>query len=127
MPVDYILNTGAEMLGKKWKASVVWHLAKGPLRFSEIKIRIPRVSVKVLTEVLREMEKDFLIVRKQYPTIPVKVTYEIHPDAESIVKANYVCTIRIGEYIVANKTRLKVPEDMLLDIERILKDNPVSS
>lgn len=123
MPVDFILNTGAEILGKKWRAVVIWHLAKGPLRFSQLKAKMPKISVKVLSEVLKEMEKDHLITRTQYNTIPVKVEYRIHPGAEAIVQANYVCTIRIGEYIVNNRKLFEISDDMDLAIRKVLADN----
>jgi DNA-binding HxlR family transcriptional regulator len=120
MPVSYILNTGAELVGKKWRAVILWHLQKGPLRFSQLRQRIPGVSVKVLSEVLDEMETNELIIRKQYNTIPVKTTYEVHPDAHEFLYANYICTIKIGEYIVHNAERLQVPPDMLLKIQQLL-------
>lgn len=120
MPISYILNTGAELVGKKWRAVVLWHLQKGPVRFSQIKKNIPGISVKVLSEVLDEMEDNQLILRKQYNTIPVKTTYEIHPDAEDFLYANYICTIRIGQYILHNSVRLQVPPDILEEIKELL-------
>lgn len=127
MPVDYILNTGAEILGKKWRAVVFWYLAKGPLRFSELKRNMPKISVKVLSDVLRDMENDNLILRTQYNTIPVKVVYQVHPDAQAITEANYVCMVRIGQYIVANTERHPVSDEMLVNIKKVLADNPLPS
>ena len=114
--ISFILNTGAELVGKKWRAVVIWHLKGGPLRFSQIKKLIPEVSVKVLSEVLKEMEENMLLVRKQYNTIPVKVTYEIHPDASDFIEANVICTIKIGEYIIRNAKRLHVSKDLLEEL-----------
>ena len=122
MPIAYILNTGAELVGKKWRAVVLWYVRKGPVRFSYIKKNIPGISVKVLSEVLDEMEENQLIIRKQYNTIPVKTTYEIHPDAQDFIYANYVCTIKIGQYILHNAVRLNVPPDILAEIEELLKE-----
>lgn len=110
--ISYILNTGAELVGKKWRAVIIWYLKDGPLRFSQLKRNIPEVSVKVLSEVLKEMEDNELLIRKQYDGIPVKVTYEIHPDAHDFIEANVVCTIKIGEYIIKNAKRLEVPCDI---------------
>lgn len=120
MVISYILNKGAELVGKKWRAVVIWHLQDEPLRFSELKRKIPDVSVKVLSEVLQEMESNELLIRKQYPTIPVKVTYQIHPDALDFVEANIICTIRIGEYLVKNAHKMEVPVDMVLEINNFL-------
>lgn len=125
MPVDFILNTGAEILGKKWRAAVFWHLSKGPLRFSELKRNMPKISVKVLSEVLRDMEADRLILRTQYNTIPVKVIYQVHPDAKTITEANFVYMICIGQYIVANTERYHISDEMLKKIKKVLADNPI--
>lgn len=120
MVISYILNKGAELVGKKWRAVVIWHLSTGPLRFSELKRKIPDVSVKVLSEVLQEMEENELIVRTQYPTIPVKVTYQIDPRAMGFVEANVMCTIQIGEYILNNPEKTDTPKDMAEAINEFL-------
>lgn len=125
MLISYILNTGAELVGKKWRAVVIWHLKDGPKRFSELKRNIPTVSVKVLSEVLKEMEDNKLVVRTQFPSIPVKVTYELHPDAFDFVDANTVCTIKIGEYIVRNHKRLEVPDETYEALKKWLVLNPL--
>jgi len=123
--ISYILNTGAELLGKKWRAVIIWYLKDGPLRFSQLKKNIPDISVKVLSEVLKEMEENHLVVRKQYSTIPVKVTYEIHPDAIDIIDANVVCTIRIAEYILRNETRFGLSGELFAQITDLVKKNKV--
>lgn len=120
MPITYILNMGAELVGKKWRAVILWHLQHGPVRFSYLKNNSPGISVKVLSAVLDEMETNQLIIRKQYDTIPVKTTYEIHPDASDFLDANHVVTIKIGQYILHNAERLQVPAEMILEIQELL-------
>lgn len=125
MIVSYVLNLGAELVGKKWRAVIIWHLSSGPKRFSELKRDINGISVKVLSEVLKEMEENELIIRKQYPTIPVKVTYEIHPDAVPFVEANVVCTIRIAEYVCNNHARYGLSGEFLEELNAWIKKNKV--
>lgn len=120
MPITYILNMGADLVGKKWRAVILWHLQDGPVRFSYLKRNIPGISVKVLSQVLNEMEHNKLIVRKQYNTIPVKTTYEIHPDAFEFLEANHFFAIKLGLYIIRNADHLQVPPDMLLQIKQLL-------
>ena len=116
MLISFVLNTGAEILGKKWRAVIIWHLKDGPCRFSELKKEIPGISVKVLSEVLKEMEDNYLITRTQYNTIPVKVTYEIHEDAVGFLEANIACTIRIAEFVLKHSKRLEVPEEIYAEL-----------
>lgn len=125
MLISFVLNLGAELVGKKWRAVVIWHLKDGPQRFSQLKRLMPEISVKVLSEVLKEMEENGLVKRTQYNTIPVKVTYEIHPDATAFVDANTVCTIRIAEYISKNHARYGISATLLEELEAWVKKHKV--
>lgn len=66
-----------DILGGKWRALIVWHLSKNVLRFSEVQKIVPGISKKVLSEHLKELEKNKLIDRKVYPEIPPRVEYKI--------------------------------------------------
>lgn len=117
MLISFVLNLGAELVGKKWRAVLLWHLKDGPMRFSEIKRLIPEISVKVLAEVLKEMETNGLLTRTQFNTIPVKVVYQVHPDAVDFVDANVVCTIKIAEYVIKNHSRHHITKELLAQLE----------
>jgi len=58
-----------EIIGGKWKPIILYYLTSGTRRFGDIAVRIPAISRKVLTEQLKELEKDGLIVRTQYKEI----------------------------------------------------------
>lgn len=116
----YILNAGAEIWGKKWRGAVLWYLRSGEeRRFSEIKRELDGCSVKVLSEVLRELEQNYLIIRTQYPTIPVKVTYKVDQQFIPIFDSikNYVD--QVGEYLYNNRSRYKLPPDVLCELTRL--------
>lgn len=66
-----------DILGGKWRALIVWHLSKNVLRFSEVQKIVPGISKKVLSEHLKELEKNKIIDRKVYPEIPPRVEYKI--------------------------------------------------
>lgn len=66
-----------EIIGGKWKPIILYYLAFGTRRFGEIAVRIPTISRKVLTEQLKELEKNGLIVRTQYKQIPPRVEYSL--------------------------------------------------
>jgi DNA-binding HxlR family transcriptional regulator len=66
-----------EMLASKWTALIVPALRGGPLRFGELRRRLDGITQKSLTQSLRLLERDGLITRTQYPTIPPKVEYAL--------------------------------------------------
>ena len=72
-PVSATLN----LVGGKYKALILWHLAEKKLRFSQLNKLIPGTTAKMLTQQLREMEAQNLIHREVYPVVPPKVEYSL--------------------------------------------------
>lgn len=66
-----------DVIGGKWKILILWHLQNSPLRFSELKNKLNGITQKMLTQELRELERDKVIIRKVYPVIPPKVEYSL--------------------------------------------------
>jgi len=64
-------------IGDKWSVSIVAILGSGPKRFSELKRSIEGVSQRMLTLTLRGLERDGLVTRKVFPTIPPRVDYDL--------------------------------------------------
>lgn len=64
-------------VGDKWTVLVVERLSGGPLRFNELRRQIGDISQKMLTSTLRALERDGLVTRTVYPTIPPRVDYEL--------------------------------------------------
>ncbi len=79
-PVDTTLN----LIGGKYKALILWHLMDNTLRFGELKKLISNSTPKMLTQQLRELEKDNLIIRTVYPVVPPKVEYKLSKLGKSI-------------------------------------------
>jgi DNA-binding HxlR family transcriptional regulator len=71
------LALALEIIGGKWKALVMYHLRKGALRTGELKRRLPKITQKMLTQVLRELEQDALVKRKIFDTVPPRVEYSL--------------------------------------------------
>ncbi len=66
-----------DRIGDKWTLYIVATLASGPQRFNELKRSIDGISQRMLTLTLRGLERDGLITRTMYPTIPPRVDYEL--------------------------------------------------
>jgi DNA-binding HxlR family transcriptional regulator len=72
-PVDATLD----IIGGKYKSLILWHLMDVTLRFGELRKLIPQATPKMLTQQLRELEQDGLVVRTVYPVVPPKVEYKL--------------------------------------------------
>ena len=68
-----------ERLASKWRVLVVYALLAGAQRHAELRRRIPGISAKVLTETLRDLERDGLVERHVYAEVPPRVEYELTP------------------------------------------------
>lgn len=69
--------TTVSLIGSKWKLLIMRNLLKRPWRFNELQKSLDGISQKVLTESLRSMEKDGIIVRKVYDEVPPHVEYAL--------------------------------------------------
>lgn len=81
------------LIGDKYQSLILWKLAEGTLRFSQLKKEVPCATPKMLTRQLRELETDGLIRREVYPVVPPKVEYlltEFGKNIEPVLKATSV-------------------------------------
>ena len=74
-----------ELIGGKYKALILWHLAQNKLRFSELRKVIQSATPKMLTQQLRELEAQNLIHREVFPVIPPKVEYSLTETGRSLM------------------------------------------
>lgn len=72
------------LIGGKYKALILWHLTGKTIRFSELRKLIPGATPKMLTQQLRELESDNLLVRTVYPVVPPKVEYSLTEKGNSL-------------------------------------------
>jgi len=73
-----------DIIGGKYKALILWHLVDGTRRFGELRKLIPQATQKMLTQQLRELEEDNLLIRTVYPVVPPKVEYQLSDLGKSI-------------------------------------------
>ena len=84
-PLDCPLVHAIGLLGGKWKPVILHMLVTEPLRFTQLQKQIAAVSQKVLTQQLRELESDHLIIRTVYPEVPPRVDYRLSEDGLRLV------------------------------------------
>jgi DNA-binding HxlR family transcriptional regulator len=80
------VNAVLARVGEKWSVLIIMKLKDGPLRFNELKRVVGGISQRMLTLTLRGLERDGLITRSVYPTIPPRVEYELTPLGQSLSK-----------------------------------------
>ena len=76
-PLDCPLVYAVGIIGGKWKPALLHMLSGGALRYGQLRRNIPPVSQKMLTQQLRELEADGIVVRTVYPAIPPQVDYRL--------------------------------------------------
>ena len=79
------VGSAIDAFGGKWKPDIIHHLRQAPRRFNELRRLIPKVTQRMLTQQLRELERDGLVNREQFMEIPPKVVYSLSELGLSLV------------------------------------------
>jgi DNA-binding HxlR family transcriptional regulator len=77
-------ETTLDIIGGRWKVLILWQLFQGEKRFSELFRALQGITQKMLTQQLRELEKDGIVHRQVYAQIPPKVEYSLTPLGNSL-------------------------------------------
>src|SRR5918997_1050472 len=64
-----------ELIGKRWTGAIVFVLLDGPLRFSEVKVLVPDLSDRLLSERLKELEGEGIVERRPSEGVPMRIEY----------------------------------------------------
>jgi DNA-binding HxlR family transcriptional regulator len=78
------VEVAMQVLGGRWRAVLVYYLLDGPKRFSDLRRDVPRISQRMLTLDLRELERSGLVSRTVYPEVPVRVEYELTSEGRAL-------------------------------------------
>jgi DNA-binding HxlR family transcriptional regulator len=97
-PVTDILSR----VGDKWSVMIVMLLGPGPKRFNEIRRAINGISQRMLTLTLRGLERDGLVTRTVFPTVPPRVDYELTALGQSLRRP----IDALGEWAFANRDEI---------------------
>ena len=89
-------------VGDKWSVQVVVQLGEGPKRFNELRRLVTGISQRMLTLTLRGLERDGLVTRTVYPTIPPRVDYQLTGLGCSLLKI-----VRgLGDWAIQNRDEI---------------------
>ncbi len=73
------------IIGGKWKPIILYLLSNGNLRFGKLLVFTPTISKKVLTDQLRELEEDGLIIRQKFAETPPRVEYSLSENGKALL------------------------------------------
>ena len=89
-------------VGDKWSVLVVTRLGNGPMRFNALRRAIGGISQRMLTLTLRGLERDGLVTRTVFPTIPPRVDYALTPLGRDLLKP----VSARGEWALRNQPKI---------------------
>lgn len=75
-----------DQIGDKWSTLFISLLGEKPHRFGELRRAIPDISQRMLTQTLRDLQRDGLVSRHVYPTVPPSVEYSLTPLGQSLLE-----------------------------------------
>jgi DNA-binding HxlR family transcriptional regulator len=90
-------------VGDKWSVLIVMMLGEGPRRFNELKRLVGGISQRMLTLTLRGLERDGLVTRTIFPTIPPRVDYELTDLGRSLRQP----VAALGLWAIENKATIR--------------------
>ena len=86
-------------IGDKWTVYIVGLLSNGPMRFNEIRRSVTAISQRMLSLTLRGLERDGLVTRTVFPTIPPRVDYELTEAGQTLIGP----LKQVGSWAIANR------------------------
>ena len=99
------VETAVGVIGGTWKVLILWHLQeRGTLRFAELQRALDGVTHKVLSQQLRELERDGMITRRVYAEVPPRVEYSLSELGETL-RAPLAVFCQWGELVLQSRRR----------------------
>lgn len=77
VPEQCPMDVGLNILSGKWTLRIIWHVSKGPVRFNELQRLLGAITTKTLSQQLRVLESQGIVLRTVYPETPPRVEYSL--------------------------------------------------
>ncbi|MFZ4523088.1 MAG: winged helix-turn-helix transcriptional regulator [Bacteroidales bacterium] len=105
------LSATMSFIGGKWKPVILWYIRKDPVRFGELKAKMPECSLKMFTQQLKELKADGIVSRTIFPEVPLRVEYSMTEYGKTLLPVIKALRAWGVEYLISN------PESAAADTE----------
>ena len=116
--VEHLINCPMEatldLIGGKWKSVILFRLSEGTKRFNELQRLLSRITPRMLTHQLRDLERDGLVHREVFPEVPPRVVYSLTDTGRTlqpVLEALMAWGIEQGLPLVQERTLERQRED----------------
>ena len=96
-----LYHQAVELIGKRWTGAILFVLMDGPLRFSEIKLLVPDLSDRLLSERMKELEAEGIVERRVIDDMPVRVEYALTDEGPALEPAVRALKVWARSWLVA--------------------------
>ena len=103
-------HRAVELIGSRWTGAIIQTLLKGPVRYATIKSAIPDITDRMLSERLRSLESEDVLVRRVVPESPIRVEYELTSKGSSLQKALHEIGAWAEKWIAADASAADVDD-----------------
>ncbi len=79
-----LYHRAIEIVGRRWTGAIIRALLAGAIRFSQIRVTVPGLSDRLLSERLKELETEGIVERRVLPETPVRIEYHLTPKGEAL-------------------------------------------
>ena len=86
-PCCGLYHRAVELVGRRWTGAILLVLMDGPLRFSEVRERVPDLSDRLLSERMKELEREGIVERRVLEDVPLRVEYGLTPKGRALEPA----------------------------------------
>ena len=81
-----LYHRAVELIGRRWTGAIIFVLLKGRQRYSDLRAAIPEITDRMLSERLKELEREGVVERHVVPHTPVRVEYALTPQGEALAR-----------------------------------------
>lgn len=104
-----LMTRSMAILGNKWKPIIIYTLRERTMRFGQLVVVLDLISRKVLTDTLRELEKDGIVVREQYKELPPRVEYSLTTKGRELLPVLSMLADWYKKHLVSTSGAVEVP------------------